>query len=109
MRSVGEREEGQRVEQQAEREDHRGAPEHAQAQPARAPLERRAQGQRDGDAHHEEEEREDHVGRRPPVPCRVLERRVHRAPRARIVDQHHRGHREPAERVHGEQARRRAG
>ena len=55
------------------------------------------------DADDEQEEREDEVGRRPPVPRRVLERRVDRAPRARIVDEQHAGDRQPAEDVEREQ------
>ena len=63
--------------------------------------------QDDRDAHDEDEEREDEVGRRPPVPVGVQERRVDVAPVAGCVHDHHGRHRHATEHVYGCQAERR--
>ena len=65
---------------------------------------RRLLRQRDRDADDEEEEREDQVGRRPPVPVRVQQGPVDVAPVPGIVDDDHAGHGEPAEDVERHQA-----
>ena len=56
------------------------------------------------DADDEQEEREDQVGRRPPVPGGVRERRVDRAPASGIVHEQHAGDGRAAKDVEGKQA-----
>src|ERR1700674_268747 len=41
------------------------------------------------DTNDEQKEREDQIGRRPPIPFRVLERRKDRAPGTGVVDEEH--------------------
>ena len=52
-----------------------------------------------GDAHDEEEKREDQVRRRPPVPAGMLQRRIDRRPASRIVDQQHASDGQPSEHI----------
>src|SRR5581483_3124417 len=56
------------------------------------------------DADDEEEEGKDEIGRRPPVPLGMFERRIDGAPASGIVDEQHAGDREPAERIEGNEA-----
>jgi hypothetical protein len=84
-------EEREGVEHEPEEEDQEPAPYHLPHDrpvvgAAGAPGAERQLG---GDADDEEEEREDQVGGRPPVPRGVLERRVDVRPRARVVDEQH--------------------
>ena len=85
------REERESVDQEAEEEDQRAAPEDLAADRALVVAARSARGERElrRDADDEKKERKDQVGRRPSVPLGVLERRIDRAPRARIVDEQH--------------------
>jgi len=82
----------------------RGSPQHAAHQPRGPLLQPGPERQRDRHTDDEEEEREDHVGRGEPAPLRVPERPVDGRPRAGIVHQHHRGHREAAEHVYRDDA-----
>ncbi len=54
-----------------------------------------------GDAHDEQEPREDEVGRRPAVPLRVVERPVEMCPVARVVDEDHPHDGQAAKQVEG--------
>ena len=96
---------GEAVHEEAEQEDQQPAsndlsPNRRFIVAARAP---RRERQMRRDAGDEEEEREDEVRRRPAVPRGVLERRIDRAPRARIVDEQHAGDGQPAENVEGQE------
>jgi len=89
------------VEHEAQHEDH--------ARPAKDADQRRCgrpllEGERDGHAHDEEEERKHKVGRGPAVPRGVAERRVDGRPGARVVDEDHRRDGEAAEGVERDEA-----
>ena len=79
---VAPREVGEAVDEEAEEEDQRAAPDDLRADRALVVAAGAARGEREvgGDADDEQEERKDQVRRRPPVPLRVLERRVDAAP-----------------------------
>ena len=77
-----------RIEQQTDQHDQQPAADDPAHHLLGRPL---AQRQMRRDADDEQEERKDQIGRRPPVPRRVLERRIDRAPASRIVDEQHPG------------------
>ena len=86
------------VQQQAEQKEGRRAPEDVMAEPARRstpPFQR----ERHRGPHREQQKREDEVGRRPAGPHRMVERRIHRVPRAWRADEDHRGDRRAAKDV----------
>ena len=93
--------EGEEVEQQPEEEDEPGAAQHLVHDRAVVVAAGPTCGEREvrRDADDEEEEGEDQVGRRPPVPGGVLERRVDVPPAAGVVDEQHRGDGHAAEDV----------
>ena len=98
---IGPGEERKSVHQESEEEDQRAAaqdltPDGGLVVAARAP---RIQRQVGCNADDEQEEREDEVRWRPPVPRGMLEGRIDRAPAARVVHEQHSGDRETAEHV----------
>mmetsp|Transcript_22294 Transcript_22294/g.87872 ORF Transcript_22294/g.87872 Transcript_22294/m.87872 type:complete len:322 (-) Transcript_22294:1717-2682(-) len=100
---------GQRMQHQAQADDAQPALEHRGTQRARrrTGVDTRPQGECCRHPDDEQEEREDQVGRRAAMPVRVFQRPIDMAPVARVVDEQHGRHRQPAQRVDRRDALRR--
>ena len=86
-----------RVQQQAEGEEDRGAAD--DVVPHRLASAAPRQRERNRGTHREQQEREHEIGECPPVPQRVLELRIDGLPRPRRADQDHPGDCQPAKHV----------